>query len=376
MQKKFNPRKKNKPLLIGLMSGTSMDAIDAALVQFQPSHTIKLIDTVSTKMPCALKKTMTQLSSQKIHIDLLGKTDTQLGHLFADTVLKLLKKTGAHATQITAIGSHGQTLFHQPNHRYPFTLQIADPNIIAAKTGITTVADFRRRDIALRGQGAPLTPAFHAYLFQNNHQDQCVLNIGGIANLTWLPKNKSVIGFDVGPGNTLLDQWCFLHCKKSMDKNGAWAKQGKVNNALLRFLLEDTYFKKPFPKSTGREYFNLNWLNKKIKLFSKKISAMDVQATLVEFTAASIAHALTKLNASSVWVCGGGAKNIYLMSRLQTLCPQHKIQSTAVIGIDPQWIEAMAFAWLAKQTLENQPGNLPSVTGATQKAILGAIYHA
>src|SRR3990167_2744908 len=341
-------QKKNNCFYIGLMSGTSMDAIDAVLTEFK-NNRIKLIHTASVKMPENIKKNILTLSKHKFNINLLGETDAQLGHLFSKAVLKLLKNSKIKRDQITAIGSHGQTIFHSPNATHPFTLQLADPNIIAAKTGITTISDFRRRDIAEGGQGAPLVPAFHRYLFniQNaQNRDQFVLNIGGIANLTYLSKNKNkkIIGFDTGPGNTLLDQWCFLNTQKTMDKNGCWAKSGKINNTLLKLLLSDQYFKKKYPKSTGPEYFNLSWLKRKIK----------------------------KL----IWVCGGGVKNHYLMSRLKIHCPNFLVQSTQKINIEPQWMEAAAFAWLAKQTIEKKSGNVTHVTGAKRPAILGAIYTA
>lgn len=363
-----------------------MDAVDAALVSFDKNK-IKLIDTASIKMPLDIKKNILELSQQKFSINLLGQTDTKLGHLFSKVSLKLLKKSTIKSNEITAIGSHGQTIFHQPNSNHPFTLQIADPNIIAAKTNITTVADFRRRDIAEGGQGAPLVPAFHAYLFSNllsnKKRDQFVVNIGGIANLTYLPKNKTqkVIGFDTGPGNTLLDQWCFLNLKKAMDRNGRWAKRGKINTQLLAILLKDPYFKKAYPKSTGCEYFNLNWLNNKLEKLKQKLKPEDIQATLIELTAKSIADDLlviikkTKKNKMPVWICGGGAKNTYLMDRLQKHCPDFLVQSTSKMNIDPQWIEAMAFAWLAKQTIEKKSGNLISVTGSKKSVILGGIYY-
>src|SRR3990167_9533751 len=356
-------QKKNNCFYIGLMSGTSMDAIDAVLTEF--------------------KKNILTLSKHKFNINLLGETDAQLGHLFSKAVLKLLKNSKIKRDQITAIGSHGQTIFHSPNATHPFTLQLADPNIIAAKTGITTISDFRRRDIAEGGQGAPLVPAFHRYLFniQNaQNRDQFVLNIGCIANLTYLSKNKNkkIIGFDTGPGNTLLDQWCFLNTQKTMDKNGCWAKSGKINNTLLKLLLSDQYFKKKYPKSTGPEYFNLSWLKRKIK--NLKINAKDIQATLTELTAKSIAGQLKQLcsneNKKLLWVCGGGVKNHYLMSRLKIHCPNFLVQSTQKINIEPQWMEAAAFAWLAKQTIEKKSGNVTHVTGAKRPAILGAIYTA
>lgn len=359
---------------IGLMSGTSMDGIDAALVLFEDEK-IKLIDTTSIDIPTQIKSTLTiLLRGENITLKLLGEADTQMGHLFADAVLDLLKKTKIEIDEIKAIGSHGQTIYHHPHGDNPFTLQIGDPNIIAARTNITTVADFRRRDIALGGQGAPLVPAFHDYLFHDRISDLCVINIGGIANITCLPEDKSkpVIGFDTGPGNTLLDLWHQKHQGTPVDLNGEWARNGKIIPELLDLLLDDAYFKKPFPKSTGREYFNLNWLDGKLSQHKEKIPPVDIQTTLTELTAKTIAAAT--LHAHTIYICGGGAYNIYLMERLRTHCTHTSVESIQAIGINPQWIEAMAFAWLAKQTIENKPGNLPSVTGAKKETILGGIF--
>ena len=374
---------------IGLMSGTSMDGIDAALISFDENQ-IRLINTTTMSIPEEIKSALTQLMhGNNINIKLFGETDTKMGHLFADAVLDLLQKTKVDVNDIVAIGSHGQTIYHHPDSSHPFTLQIGDPNIIAARTSITTVADFRRRDMALGGQGAPLVPKFHDYLFQNRSHDQFVLNIGGIANITYLPadKAKQIIGFDTGPGNTLLDRWCERECEckckecqstlHSFDKSGHWARTGKINHALLDNLLADPYFKKPFPKSTGREYFNLNWLDEKLNALGKTIPPEDIQNTLTEFTAKTIADAITDTDTDTVTVtlCGGGAFNIFLMERLRANLPTADIQSTEKIGISPKWIEATAFAWLAKQTLSKKPGNCPSVTGASRESILGAVYY-
>lgn len=363
-------------LYIGLMSGTSIDGIDAALVSFE-NETVELIGTTSIPIPEKIKSALKILShGENIHIKLLGETDTQMGNLFADAVLDLLQKTNTDAKNIIAIGSHGQTIYHDPNSNNPFTLQIGDANIIAARTNITTVADFRRRDIAHGGQGAPLVPAFHDYLFRNRTTDQIIINIGGIANITYLPIKKSIIGFDTGPGNTLLDLWCEKNCGKLFDQNGEWARSGKLNSDLLNIFLDDDYFKKSFPKSTGKEYFNLHWLEKKLSKFKKNISPKDVQNTLTELTAKTIAAAVLHIHAQvhTIYICGGGAFNLFLMERLRAHLPNTTIHTTKKIGIDPKWMEAIAFAWLAKQTIEKKSGNCPSVTGAKQKSILGAVY--
>lgn len=377
---------KNK-LYIGLMSGTSMDGVDAALVVFR-SKKAHLIKTTSIEIPAKIKSALTALClGENISLKLLGETDTQMGNIFADAVLTLLKKAKINAHEIAAIGSHGQTIYHQPNSSHPFTMQIGDPNVIAARTNITVVADFRRKDIALGGQGAPLVPAFHAYLFRNSGQgsvvgdqqlkNQWILNLGGIANLTYLSADasKPIIGFDTGPGNTLLDLWCEKQRNQPFDRNGEWARSGKLNTELLARLLDDPYFKKPFPKSTGRDYFHLNWLkNSGSDHINIEISPADIQNTLTELTAKTISDAISHTPTPTVWFCGGGAYNIFLIERLRAHLPNVEIKSTHEIGIDPKWMEACAFAWLAKQTLEKKPGNCPSVTGATYATILGAVY--
>lgn len=365
---------------IGLMSGTSMDGIDAALVSFENKHT-NLLGTTSIAIPEKIKSDLLLLCHGKnISLKLLGETDKKLGELYSEAVLTLLKNTEIKSTAISAIGSHGQTIYHSPNGEHPFTMQIGDANIIAARTHITTVADFRRRDMAHGGQGAPLAPAFHAYLFGCRDRgsgigDQIVLNLGGIANITHISadKSKPIIGFDTGPANTLLDQWCQKHTGQSFDKNGEWARSGKLNTDLLSQLLDDDYFKKPFPKSTGREYFNLSWLDTALK---RKDDAVNIQTTLTELTAKTISDAINRIskNKSTLWLCGGGAYNSFLIERIQKNCGHCEIKSTTEIGIDPQWIEAAAFAWLAKQTIEHKSGNLPSVTGAKKETILGGIY--
>jgi len=384
-------RRRNSDLYIGLMSGTSMDGIDAALVSFENDKT-NLIATLSISIPAKTKSNLKLLlNSENINLKLLGETDVQLGELFSVAVLELLKNTGIQAEKITAIGSHGQTIYHSPNGAHPFTLQIGDPNIIAARTNITTVADFRRRDIALGGQGAPLVPAFHKYLFKQGERNTAppfekgglggilVLNLGGIANITAISadKSQSVIGFDTGPANTLLDQWCEKHCQKPFDKNGDWAKAGKLNSELLSVLLDDPYFQKPFPKSTGREYFNLKWMEARCRDAIYHVSPVDIQNTLTELTAKSISDAISHTHTvtDTLWLCGGGAYNSFLIERLKINSPQLIIKSTSEIGIDPQWIEAAAFAWLAKQTMAHKPGNLPSVTGAKSDSMLGGVYY-
>ncbi len=364
------------------MSGSSLDSVDVILAEIKKEK-LKLIKTHSHPIDELLRNEILALCHPgENEIYRMGVMDVKLGRLFAEAIHMLLKKSHLTAQDIAAIGSHGQNIRHNPQGNYPFTLQIGDPNIIAAETGITTVADFRRRDMALGGQGAPLAPAFHNFIFKNISGTHGIVNIGGIANLTLLSENKKdIIGFDTGPGNTLLDAWAYHHLKKRYDNNGEWALSGKINIPLLNALLADEYFKKPYPKSTGREYFNLDWVKHYINSLdarkSTAISAADLQATLTELTAKTIAdninHYSSNKKNTHIWVCGGGAKNIYLMERLQAQCP-FKILSTDAVGIPIEWVEAAAFAWFAQQTLHQQPSNIPSVTGAHNAAILGGIY--
>lgn len=362
-----------KDLYIGLMSGTSVDGIDAALVDFSQTQP-QLIATHYTPYSNELREKILALCRPgENEINRLGELDVELGKEFALATHTLLQKASASPQDIKAIGSHGQNIRHSPHGLHPFTLQIADPNTIAAETGITTVADFRRKDVAHGGQGAPLVPAFHQYILSDENKNRAVVNIGGISNVTLLPQ---VIGFDLGPGNALMDEWINLHQKKNHDENGDWAAQGKVDVDLLNSLLADKYFLLPPPKSTGREYFNLAWLNQHLKSLAKNIPAVNVQATLAELTAQCIISQIQKnLSSGEILVCGGGVRNIYLMSRLQALAhPHFTLDSTQKYGLHPDWIEAMAFAWLARQTMNKLPGNNPNVTGAKCSAVLGGIY--
>jgi anhydro-N-acetylmuramic acid kinase len=360
------------------MSGTSADGVDAALVDFSGASP-RLIASHYAPYNLELRKQILDLchpGENEIHR--LGELDIALAHAFADAAKTLMNNASITADKINAIGSHGQTIRHAPNNAYRFTLQIGDPNTIAAKTGITTIADFRRKDIALGGQGAPLVPAFHYHLFASDKIDRAIVNIGGIANVTLLPRGeqKSIIGFDTGPGNALMDYWIFTHQNETHDKAGAWSAKGTVNQTLLQNMLADTYFKSPAPKSTGREYFNHQWLQSHLKKMN--INPVDVQTTLTELTAVTITNAIKQnLSGGEIYICGGGAHNAHLMSRLQALsAPAFTVQSTETLGAHPDWVEAIAFAWLAQQTMNKKSGNLPSVTGAKQAGILGGVYYA
>lgn len=352
-----------------------MDAIDAVLVNFE-AGTPRLLAHHSLALDDTLRADLTKL--QQPGNDELNRTarlDIQMARLFADSVMALLKEAGCQADEIIAIGSHGQTIRHIPDGDFPTSFQIGDPNLIAELTGITTVADFRRRDMAAGGQGAPLVPAFHNQVFRSDGVNRIIINIGGIANITVLPANTvdSVIGFDTGPGNGLMDIWIHKHHGKNFDHKGEWAAKGEVIPALLAGMLEDPYFALPAPKSTGKEYFHLDWLERHA---NKKMSGEDVQATLCELTAASISNAIKQVApvTNEIYICGGGVHNPSLMERLTELVKPATVSSTDKLGVSPDWVEAICFAWLAKQTLHQQPSNLPSVTGAKHAVVLGGIF--
>lgn len=362
-----------KELYIGLMSGTSIDGIDAVLVDLE-HHQPQVIGTHYEKMPENLRKSILELCQPSANeINRMGELDVALGLHFANAAKALLKQHPEAKNHVKAIGSHGQTIRHYPDKK--FTLQIGDPNIIATETGITTIADFRRRDIAEGGQGAPLVPAFHQAVFATDKTNRVIVNIGGIANVTLLPANSAqIIGFDTGPGNTLIDAWAESHLQKPQDENGAWASKGIISQSLLENLLNDPYFKLAPPKSTGREYFNLQWLS---NYLANSININDIQTTLVELTAHTIIDAINQhMPDAEIYICGGGVHNNYLMQRMRALAPKHLIESTQKLGVDPDWVEAIAFAWLAKQTINKKPGNLAAVTGANKQTILGGVYFA
>jgi len=365
---------------IGLMSGTSMDGIDAALVEFNKDQ-FKLIEHHNHNIPAQLTNTLQQLAlnESNINLDTFGEADSELGDVFANAVNALLKKSKIKASKIKAIGSHGQTIRHSPKAKHAFSLQIGDASKIAYKTGITTVADFRRKDIAAGGEGAPLTPAFHNNIFRTKNENRTVLNIGGISNVTFLAadKSKACTGFDTGPGNTLMDCWIKKHQQKNFDLNGSWAASTKIDQQLVKQLMSDTFVHKAPPKSTGREHYNLHWLDEQLKSF-ENIKADTVQASLCEFTAQSIQFAIEKYlpDTQTIIVCGGGVHNTHLIQRLINLLSEIQINTSDQHGLAADWVEAVAFAWLAKQTMEGKPGNLTDVTGADKNVILGAIYPA
>lgn len=359
---------------IGLMSGTSMDSVDAVLVELAGNE-VTLIGAINHPLPARLRADLVTLCSPGTNeIEKLGVADRETGRVFAAATLALLEHCDIPPEQIRAIGSHGQTIRHRPglgDNR--FTLQIGDPNTIAELTGICTVADFRRRDLVVNGQGAPLAPAFHDAVFRSPQVNRAVVNIGGMANITILARNAPTLGFDTGPGNVLMDGWVEDQRGDAFDRDGQWAGSGQVNPALLAQLMAHPFISLPPPKSTGREDFNLQWLR---TLLPTDCPPEDIQATLLEFTARTIATALTDLPeaVTELHVCGGGAYNGALLSRLQDILAPCAVSDTSALGIPAEWVEGAAFAWLAQQTLADLPGNLPAVTGADHPVILGAIY--
>lgn len=365
---------------IGVMSGTSLDAIDVALIETSPTDQPKLIAHHTAEFAVEMLNALTVLiRSQQCQLSQLGELDIQLGLAYADAINHLLNSLNMSAAQVDGIGCHGQTIFHSPDSNYPFSMQIGNGNVVAEKTGITTVCDFRQRDISNGGQGAPLVPAFHAAMFRSDSENRVIVNIGGISNISILSANPHSVlqGFDTGPGNTLMDTWIQKHKQQAFDNEGIWAKGGKVNQRLLIQLKSAPYFSRQIPKSTGCELFNQNWLANQLSCAdAKDLDPRDVQATLLAFTASTIVDAIQQYASQTdkVYVCGGGAKNSALMQHLQTALDPIELNTTAAIGLDPQWVEAAAFGWLAEQTLQHNALDLQLVTGARSPSILGAVY--
>ncbi|MCQ4312597.1 anhydro-N-acetylmuramic acid kinase [Pseudomonas stutzeri] len=361
-------------LYVGVMSGTSLDGLDFALIE--QTEKTKLLGTHYEPMPLKLKQSLLELCSPgPDELARAAIAEQAWAELASTGIHKLLIKLQLATTAIRAIGSHGQTVRHEPQRG--FTTQIGQPALLAELTSISVVTDFRRRDVAAGGQGAPLVPAFHEALFSDASRVRAVLNIGGFSNLSLLHLGKSASGFDCGPGNVLLDAWIHRHYGHSYDRNGDWAASGHVDAELLRKLLSDKFFAAQGPKSTGRELFNLPWLDAHLSSFPQ-VTAEDVQATLLELTARSICDSLllNQPDTQDVLVCGGGAHNTALMRRLHALLPGREVTSTAKFGVAPDWIEAMAFAWLAHCCIEGIAANRPNVTGARGLRVLGAIYPA
>ncbi len=368
-------------LFIGVMTGTSADGIDICLSSIH-NNKIDLVDFISINFPDPIKSEIKSLcipgENELARAQELG---IELSLITADHINNLLLKNKIPPSEVSAIGYHGQTVRHQPKAKHPFSVQIGCGSTLAHITKIKTVTDFRMADIAAGGQGAPLVPAFHKAAFYSHSEHRVIINIGGIANITHIPCNlsKDIIGFDTGPGNTLLDEWIGIHQNKHFDDNGNWAKSGTFIPKLFALMMEDNYIKSDYPKSTGKEYFNIHWLNSLLKELAPA-KPEDIQRTLLEFTSESIfKHALSLLeehkdNSSAIYLCGGGINNSFLVERLQSRFSDLKIKSTLDLGIHPQLVEASAFAWLASRTASGIAGNLKSVTGASQDKILGCIY--
>ncbi|MCD9028049.1 anhydro-N-acetylmuramic acid kinase [Luteimonas sp. BDR2-5] len=381
-------------LYLGLISGTSADGIDAALVAFDDAAPrdaatrsaplqARLLFGRTYPWDPALRRQLVALGQQDaaLTLDDLGELDTRIAEAFANAAGRALADSGTDRVQVAAIGSHGQTLRHRPlgrhgDGRWPYTVQLGDPSLIAERSGIRTVADFRRRDVAAGGHGAPLLPALHAALLHAPGEDRAVLNLGGIGNLTLLPGDGGPVrGFDTGPANGLMDAWCLRHTGEAFDRAGALAASGRVDAALLARLRAEPWFTLPPPKSTGRDQFHLGWVDAALRGGE---TPADVQATLLALSATTIADALRALQPATARLvaCGGGVHNPVLMRALADALPGCVVESSAAHGLDPDHVEAMGFAWLARQTLLGLPGNLPSVTGARGPRVLGGVYPA
>jgi len=356
-------------LYIGLMSGTSLDGVDVALCQIDANKMVLKASTFLS-MPMTLKEEILGIINGVTTLKEIGEIDHKLAHFFAKGVNALLEENALKAEEIEAIGSHGQTVWHEPNSDYPFSMQLGNPSLLSVFTDIDVVADFRAKDIAVGGQGAPFAPAFHQFLF-SDIESCAVLNIGGMANISIL--GQELIGYDTGCGNVMMDLWVQEHQKMPYDRDGDWAKSGQVHEALLESMLSDRYFNLNYPKSTGREYFNKNFLINYLEPFAK-ISESDVQATLLALTVQSIANELKRFPLKKVLVCGGGVKNLFLMSELKKELNFLEVAPTDNYGVSSDNMEAMIFAWFAQKRLRQEPIALKSVTGAKNNRILGGIY--
>jgi len=390
-------------LYVGLMSGTSLDGVDAVLVEISPSSPTsphasaatgtqplpRIVHAVALAYPAALKAAVLALCrKQAAPLVELGRIDVELARWYSRAVQQLLQECGVPASAVRAIGSHGQTVHHEPGGDTPFTLQLGDPNLLAVSTGVTVVADFRRRDMALGGQGAPLAPGFHDAVFRHPSRCRVVLNCGGIANISVLAPGRDCIGYDTGPANILMDAWVQSRAGLAYDQDGRWAQQGQLIAPLLARMRADPYFALPPPKSTGREHFNLAWIESHLEASIDGVlttspapggaplqAHADVQRTLLELSAGTVADAIARHAAGGdLLVAGGGAYNAALLARLRALCPAWAVDTTAALGIPPEHVEATAFAVFAQRTLDGLTGNLPSVTGASRRCLLGGIY--
>jgi anhydro-N-acetylmuramic acid kinase len=364
----------NESLFIGLNSGTSRDGVDAALVSFENNRP-DLLHAICSPYPAAIAKDLADLlaTGERPPPGKAAGLDEQLGRFFARCANELAQQAGVEKRDIRAIGSHGQTVWHEPNGERPVSVQLGNPSLIARSTGIITVADFRTADLRAGGQGAPLAPLLHQQLFQSSEESRAVLNIGGISNVTLLASNSSIAGFDCGPGNCLMDAWIRKSSDKDFDAYGEWAAGGEVNDELLGRLLDDPYFSLPAPKSTGLEYFNLAWLE--VLSAGMAIDDQDMQCTLAELTAITVTASLpADLSLARLLVCGGGVHNYHLLARLSSHLSGVTVESTQHHGVDPDWLEATLFAWLAKERLDERLQDIGPITGARKPILLGKIY--
>lgn len=373
--------------IIGMMSGTSADGIDAALVEFKSSRRVQVNATRFTPFDSQLRHRICQLAhGNTVSADQTQakQLDIELADHYAKAAIHLVAMTGIKPESISAIANHGQTIAHRPNAETPESIQLGCPQRIADLTGVPTISQFRQTDMSYGGQGAPLMPAFHQALLKSKSNTAIpdgnvfVLNLGGIANITSVKQDstETIVGFDTGPANTLMNQWTQIHKGAAFDEAGAWAASGNVLTKLLENWMSDPFFSKPYPKSTGPDYFNLDWLASNSACTLGTLRPEDVQATLLALTVKSVATAIEKISADqgTIFVCGGGTHNSYLMQQIQAALPRHKIESSAVLGVPPDWVEAAGFAWLGYCYRHNINSNLPSVTGASQATVLGEQY--
>jgi anhydro-N-acetylmuramic acid kinase len=365
-----------RDLYAGVMSGTSLDGVDAVVADFAPLQgRCRTLGAAHVAMPSALRETLLELQTRgDDELARSAQAGVELADLYADAITQAARSAGVAPQDLIAAGVHGQTVRHRPEAGW--TIQLNDPARIAERLGMTVIADFRRRDVAAGGQGAPLAPAFHQALFARDDRARAVLNLGGIANLTLLAPGAPVRGFDTGPGNVLLDAWHAKHRGGAFDAGGDWAASGVHVGGLLDGLMDEPYFRERPPKSTGRDLFNLPWLEQALARHGAGIAPVDVQATLVRLTARSVAEALRREmpQVDEVLVCGGGAHNALLMTTLASEVDARAVMATASEDVDVDHVEALAFAWLARETLAGRPGNIPAVTGARGPRVLGAVY--
>lgn len=361
------------PLYIGVMSGTSLDGADAALVDFSQRKP-RTLAFATVPFPQDLRERLLRLCEPGTDpLDLAGTVSIELAGIYARAVEDAIAAAGVARSAVSGIGVHGQTVRHRPE--LGFTIQLNDPARVAERTGIDVVADFRRRDMAAGGQGAPLVPAFHEAVFRDEAHSRAIVNIGGIGNVTWLPPRGPTVGFDCGPGNVLLDGWARRHTGALFDEDGRWAASGRTEPALLARLMDEPFLALPPPKSTGRELFRLEWLQERL---SADLRAVDVQSTLADFTAHAIVGAIDRYcpGADEIYLAGGGARNGSLVSRIRTLARGRLVATTDALGVPTGQVEAMAFAWLAMKCLAREPVDLRAVTGAKGPRVMGAIYPA